>query len=249
MIRNEKCFCGSGLKKKKCHGDIHDNSLVANVLKIYKELDEKVFNNIICKCKEGCSRCCYDYFYISEEEFLVIMYYIENNFSKEKLKEIYNKADEYMRNLKENHKKEYNKLNDVTNGFVEKGNYDKRKLIPSINITEKACVFLENGKCSIYKVRPFICRNYGTLSKMFTCMDVSVEKDEFEYEVLERLLKKRIQHEYELILEQKYYEREYPISDFIVSLYDIYKKSGRFYIATKSDKLTYVKNKIMLNRK
>ena len=27
---------------------------------------------------------------------------------------------------------------------------------------DKPCVFLKNGKCSIYEDRPFICRNYGT---------------------------------------------------------------------------------------
>jgi len=29
-------------------------------------------------------------------------------------------------------------------------------------LENKPCVFLKNGKCSIYEDRPFICRNYGT---------------------------------------------------------------------------------------
>lgn len=249
MSRNEKCFCGSGLKKKKCHGDIHDNSLVANVLKIYSKLDKKIKDNIRFKCMDNCNKCCYDYFYISEEEFLVIMYYIEKNFSKEKLKEIFIKANEYMSNLKENHKEEYNNLNNITYGLVKYKGYEMLKFIPRATRTEKACVFLEDGKCLIYEVRPFICRNYGTLSKKFTCNDIIIEKDEFEYELLDKLLDKRIKHEYESFLGRVYYEREYPISDFIVSLYDTYKKNGKLNHAIKSDRGILVKNKINRNMK
>ncbi|EPB8167277.1 SEC-C metal-binding domain-containing protein (plasmid) [Clostridium perfringens] len=28
MERNEKCFCGSGIKYKKCHYGVYENSLV-----------------------------------------------------------------------------------------------------------------------------------------------------------------------------------------------------------------------------
>ena len=249
MSRNEKCFCGSGLKKKKCHGDIHNNSLVANLIKIYNELDSKIASDVKCKCSDNCSKCCYDYFYISEEEFLVIMYYLEKNFTKDKIQEIFNRADEYMENIKKNYREEYNKLNDITYGLVDYNSYDKGKFIPRIMRTEKSCVFLENGRCSIYEVRPYICRTFGTLNNVFFCDDVIVEKDEFEYNGLEKILNKGINSEYELILGQKYFERGYPISDFIVSLYNINKNSGKLTRAIKSDRVEYVKNKLRIIRK
>lgn len=249
MGRNEICFCGSGLKKKRCHGDINDNSLVANMLKIYKALDEEIKDKVKCKCRTNCNKCCYDYFYISEEEFLVIMYYIERHFKKEMIEEIFYKSYDYMKYLKQNYEDEYNKLNNITYGFVESQNYDINKFIPRIMKTEKGCIFLKEGKCSIYEVRPIVCRSFGTLNKKFKCPDVFVEKDEFDYKIVEDLMSKRIKSEYELILKQQYIEREYPISDFVFSLYDTYKLSGKLGMAIKKDKVEYAKNKIKLNRR
>lgn len=51
MENNNLCFCGSGMKKKKCHPDIHEKSLFATLLHYYKELDDesKTVQNPLCK--------------------------------------------------------------------------------------------------------------------------------------------------------------------------------------------------------
>ena len=42
MGRNDLCFCGSGMKKKKCHVNIDENSIAAEIIKFYKELDDEL---------------------------------------------------------------------------------------------------------------------------------------------------------------------------------------------------------------
>ena len=123
MGRNDICFCGSGLKVKKCHNGLNEDSLVGNLIKIYYELDSIVKEKIDCICQEGCPECCSDYFYISEEEFLVIMNYMIRNFSEEEINKVKSKAQEYIMNIKENYTSEYEKLNTVIK-VNEKVNYE-----------------------------------------------------------------------------------------------------------------------------
>ena len=52
MGRNDICFCGSGLKVKKCHNGLNEDSLVGNLIKIYYELDSIVKEKIDCICQE-----------------------------------------------------------------------------------------------------------------------------------------------------------------------------------------------------
>lgn len=74
MSNNDLCFCGSGKKKKKCHPDIHENSLFATLLNYYHLLEEesKAVNNPL--CKKGCNKCCEGTFSISQSEFFMILH-------------------------------------------------------------------------------------------------------------------------------------------------------------------------------
>ena len=70
MGNNNLCFCGSGIKKKKCHPDIHEKSLFATLLHYYKELDDesKTVQNPL--CKKGCNECCESTFSVHNQNFL-----------------------------------------------------------------------------------------------------------------------------------------------------------------------------------
>ncbi|HBL5607905.1 TPA: SEC-C domain-containing protein, partial [Listeria monocytogenes] len=35
MGRNDMCFCGSGIKKKKCHSNYQEGTPIASIIKTY----------------------------------------------------------------------------------------------------------------------------------------------------------------------------------------------------------------------
>ncbi|MCL2357274.1 MAG: YkgJ family cysteine cluster protein [Defluviitaleaceae bacterium] len=129
MNRNAPCFCGSGKKYKHCHPQINEESLVARLLTIYQDVDERNANAET-PCKKGCTECCQDVnFDIHLSEMLTIMEHL-------------------------------NIGRDGTN----------MKLFPDLKEEWKlsidgSCLFLNQseGYCKIYEVRPFVCRNYGSV--------------------------------------------------------------------------------------
>lgn len=83
MGRNDLCFCGSGKKQKKCHPDIHEQSLAAKCLSLYGKIESIIKNYYNSgqqtpPCKKGCSDCCYNYFVISNIEFKIICKELQN---------------------------------------------------------------------------------------------------------------------------------------------------------------------------
>lgn len=79
MSRNDLCFCGSGKKQKKCHADVNEKSVIANLLYLFNQLDtenQKCLNEI---CHNGCGDCCVDDFKISSVEFFCILHYLIDN--------------------------------------------------------------------------------------------------------------------------------------------------------------------------
>lgn len=242
---NDICFCGSGLKVKKCHNGLNEDSLVGNLIKIYYELDNIIQSKIDCICQEGCSECCSDYFYISEEEFLVIMDYMIRNFGEKEINKVKLKAKEYIMNIKKNYISEYEKLNTVIKSD-EKVDYEM--LITREHSFKIPCVFLKDGKCSIYAVRPFICRFYGTRNKDYSCNKVCINKSDYdEIEMDNILIEKRINSEFKKIIGQDYIERGYLISDFIYSMYEFNLESGKYKVATEKNKKDYVMMKAKIN--
>lgn len=158
LERNNKCFCGSGIKYKKCHYHINSESKIAE-LYVYRDKFNKSVKELkllnLCKC--NCNECCKDYFYITENEFLLILDYL---ISKNKnidnyiamAKEVYNdislKHSDIICKLDEN----ANRMGNFEYYFDDRENYSD---LPN-------CIFLKNGLCEIYEVRPDVCRAYGT---------------------------------------------------------------------------------------
>ena len=71
--RNDPCPCGSGKKYKKCHYHISGESKLADMYRKNAAFDEACQNlEITNLCVDGCSICCSDYFFVSENEFLMI---------------------------------------------------------------------------------------------------------------------------------------------------------------------------------
>lgn len=159
MERNDRCFCGSGIKYKKCHYRINGESKLANIYRAYNEYNNACIQKGICNnCRKGCSQCCNDYFFISESEFLQILE--ELIYRKININDYISKAKAVKKHIEKVHPEIIKKLNEFMPKSVD--NIDESFFKDSINPPDlPACIFLDNNKCSIYNVRPSICRGYG----------------------------------------------------------------------------------------
>ena len=162
MERNDKCFCGSGMKYKKCHYHINGESVIANIYKIRVKYNEKCNTLSTCgSCKNGCFKCCNNNFCISEQEFLLILDYLEiNNYNIEKY---INKSKLVIKYAKD----KYPQILEQFNKKLSNQQFNLSNIILLFDteihgVDWPYCIFLENGKCSIYDIRPCICRMYGT---------------------------------------------------------------------------------------
>ncbi|EAE6702371.1 hypothetical protein BG453_14590, partial [Listeria monocytogenes] len=63
MGRNDMCFCGSGIKKKKCHSNYQEGTPIASIIKTYCDFDEYAKKiGITNNCPINCQECCKDIF-------------------------------------------------------------------------------------------------------------------------------------------------------------------------------------------
>lgn len=97
MGKNDLCFCGSGKKQKKCHSDIHEKSVVANLYRKISAIDEAVKKCTGSICKKGCCDCCTADFPISVDEFFLIVNALEIGGNKAQLLLYRNDATEMLK--------------------------------------------------------------------------------------------------------------------------------------------------------
>jgi len=123
-------------------------------------------------CLKGCSDCCSDYFYVSRIEYYAIKSYILN--AKPDLCElVVEKAKEQNDILKASFPEEYGLLSSRTKLSVKCSGAADGELFENHIHLERflPCVLLdENGRCSCYSTRPFICRLHGTSSQVPACI-------------------------------------------------------------------------------
>jgi len=163
MSRNDLCFCGSGLKIKKCHADIHPNSRAARLIQVFKELDDRIHRHyegqeIKPPCKPGCTECCHQYFPVSLTEYGMILYEMRE-WSEEEKDRVLEKARIYTEKFMTNYPQIYDYLEQDSTGDT-----DILKMVKNLPDEHKLpCIFLEDdsGKCKVYNVRPVICRVHG----------------------------------------------------------------------------------------
>lgn len=176
MERNDKCFCGSGIKYKKCHYRIHAESKLANVYKVYNDYKNACAQKGICNaCTKGCSQCCNDYFFVTENEFLLILE--ELLYRKADIKDYISRAKNVIDYVGKIHPEILKKLNECMPLSFDK--MDISFFRDTINPKDlPKCIFLDdNNRCSIYNVRPTICRGYGMTE---VCEIINNEKKEFQ---------------------------------------------------------------------
>lgn len=165
MGRNDPCFCGSGKKQKKCHPDIHEASLAAEAIRLYALIDKEIEehyakNKITPPCQAGCYQCCYDAFLVSPIEIDIIIREMRK-WGKEKVDNVVKKAKEYWEDFKIRYPDKSEYFEAIINS--QDVNIVDTMHILDIEKLPYPCVFLdENKRCSIYNVRPAVCRLHGT---------------------------------------------------------------------------------------
>ncbi|MGL6107643.1 YkgJ family cysteine cluster protein [Romboutsia sp.] len=165
MNKEKKCFCGNKKCREQLHKNIKSNSKYAKTFKLYNKIDKVIKEdintlNLNPKCGKGCSECCHQVFAISEVEFCIIIDYLLEH-SKNEIQTIFEKSYDIYNYIKNEDPIYFNKLK--TN--IEGGDaYDFINFtMPSPEtVIPKGCIFLNyKNECSIYKVRPLICRTHG----------------------------------------------------------------------------------------
>jgi Fe-S-cluster containining protein len=130
------------LKKSKNY--ITSNKIIKLMFEDIVTLSEKTYekegNNIA--CEKGCTACCKLDVEVSEPEIIYIYTYMSNILEKEQLDAFFNQIEDTVSIIKD--------IDDIDE-------YAKLQI---------PCVFLHNGACSIYEVRPFICREYHSYDRV-----------------------------------------------------------------------------------
>ncbi len=99
------------------------------------------------ECGPGCSYCCYTQVKLTPAEALFAFSWIVREFSNQDQRLLWQRVDNNRR---------------LTEG---------RSLSARVRIKESTpCIFLKKNACSIYPVRPFICRSWSSYSRR-ACMD------------------------------------------------------------------------------
>ncbi len=135
-----------------------------------RRLYEKLNNALkpiekVTSCKQGCNHCCFLPILSSQLENQLITDYMSESYSMDKLAEFNDK-------IKQN-KDVFSQLVHINGRFMNE-NY---KLYAIANIP---CAFLDkNNNCSIYSVRPFICRKYLVFNEPKICENTLNKTDQY----------------------------------------------------------------------
>lgn len=148
---------------------MQNNSFGCETLDLYRKIDMKVEAHYRGKkrqapCTKGCSSCCSQFFEISEVEYVVILNHLKE-WDKGKLDILIEIADIYSQVLEKHHSKFYRKyFSEDTAEEFSANLYYKDPERYKIHIP---CVFLsDDGACTIYEVRPLVCRTTGVGYKL-----------------------------------------------------------------------------------
>lgn len=138
---------------------------VLSVLQEFMEFIEKIIEDLEIdgkcpeiKCRRGCSYCCYSHLKIMPVEALLINAFIKTHFTSQKLSGL---KERIRRNLQ------------LTGNKTIEEKFQNKKKTP--------CVFLDNDFCSIYPVRPFICRAWNSLDR--TSCESAFHADTYHAEI------------------------------------------------------------------
>lgn len=158
------CLCGSGQAPVTCHPDISPQSRAGKVLRFYRRIDDLIKAHYAGKttvppCRKGCTACCYHGFSISHIEYKLIERELRS-WPQEKLRELFKTLTEQYGYLAKHHP-------DYLANLEADGTGDHQIELEQAHLTPEVtplpCPLLNTttGECSVYAIRPFICRSHG----------------------------------------------------------------------------------------
>lgn len=182
------CFCGSMRRHKKCHPDISEESLAAKMLSLYARAD-RLIDSYYSKhkvkpvCRKGCSECCSAVFCVSIVEFFLIC----REMIKYDFKKIALVKHRVLQSITYLNCEQPALLNYFRSDHSE---LDYKNMSLKIYELSKGfnidCPFLteltnRERICSVYNVRPLICRIAGTsyytdIENMYICSYIGTNK-------------------------------------------------------------------------
>lgn len=188
MTKDMACFCGSMRRHKKCHPDISTDSLAAKMLSLESEADT-IINSYYSKhrvkpaCKKGCSECCSTVFSVSIVEFFLICREMMK-FDFKRIALIKQRVLQGISYLNSEHPALLNYFrSDHSDLDYKNMSLKTYELSKGVNIDCPFLAELPNRVriCSIYNVRPLICRISGTsyyteIEYMYICSHIGANK-------------------------------------------------------------------------
>lgn len=134
------------------------SSLATNIRSAYKQFDDYAAKlGVTNMCIPNCNACCKDYFYITEYEFLYLLKFIEENHLD--LSQYLFLSRQYANNFSKLHPQKFKELETymaTQNQIIADTDKEQFNNLPM-------CIFWEKNKgCSVYPVRPSVCRWYGS---------------------------------------------------------------------------------------
>lgn len=152
------------------------SSLAYVIRSAYGEFDKYVLSqNVTNLCITDCNKCCRDYFYISEYEFLYILKFIEEH-KMDKQKYIF-LSREYAIFFNIHHPDKFSELEKymaTSNQIIADNDKEQYYDLP-------LCLFWEKEKgCSIYQSRPSVCRWYGSCTSCQFIGNEDIGRDSIE---------------------------------------------------------------------
>lgn len=136
---------------------VRDNKLVRELKRIYKETDYRM-KRVPAVCINKCYHCCYQPVFVHISEQLVILDYLKNNFSKEALNVFKIILENWFTYFNNNTPTDKPLVSGDVDNFTKQMMQDK---VP--------CLFLRDGECAIYPVRPLACRTYSVNDSSDIC--------------------------------------------------------------------------------
>lgn len=263
---NDPCFCGSGLKTKKCHRDIDANSAFARLITLYNGVDAQIAKNTgNIRCRKGCSSCCHEHFNISPVEFYFIMYSIYLRDGMDKVHELIDKGYKFWTEFESMYPEDAKNLRKNLTGST---NIDQNTIRTFSGIaddfkriSDTPCMFLneETKSCSIYDFRPLVCRTYGVgyttkIDVPFMMCEHIQDGLEYQNEMADLTSFRNAEAELTAVLvkelESVVIERNYPIFYFLKIQKDMIEVMLRKideYRSFSLQKILYMKSKRITN--
>jgi Fe-S-cluster containining protein len=175
-------------RHKKCHPDISTDSLAAKMLSLNSEAD-KIINTYYSKhsvnpaCRKGCSECCSTLFSVSIVEFFLICREMMK-FDVKRIALIKQRVLQGISYLNSEHPALLNYFRtDHSDLDYKNMSLKTYELSIVVNIDCPFLTELSNRQkiCSIYNVRPLICRISGTsyyteIENMYICSHIGANK-------------------------------------------------------------------------